>query len=133
MTAKLVVLDASVGVKWIKPETGSAEALALLEDHAAGRITLAVPDVFVYEVLDVTRRVHGLPNAASLWERLSVEGPLVVPTDAEAFAAMLAMARRLDCSLYDAAAPVIAERFGGTLVSADARAHSGFPGARILG
>lgn len=133
MSTELVVLDSSVGVKWIKSEAGSADALALLDDHADGRITLAVSDVFVFEVLDVTRRVHGLPQATALWERLSVEGPLVVPTTAEAFTEILEMSRRLDCSLYDAIAPVIAERFGGTLVSADARAHAGFPGARLIG
>lgn len=133
MTAELVVLDASVGVKWVKTENGSDEALALLGEHGSGRITLAVPDVFVFEVLDVTRRVRGMEAAAGLWDRLSADGPLVVPTDAAWFADMLSMARRLGCSTYDAAAPVLADRFGGTLVSADARAHAGFPGVRLIG
>lgn len=133
MTNELVVLDSSVGVKWIKDEPGTTEAIALLEDHARGRITLAVPDVFAYEVLDVTRRVHGRKAAESLWQRLANEGPLVVPLDAGSVPAVLAMARRLDCSLYDAAAPAVAERFGGTLVSADERAHARFPGVRLIG
>ncbi|MBA4370666.1 MAG: hypothetical protein C0418_03695 [Coriobacteriaceae bacterium] len=133
VSEELLVLDSSVGVKWVKPEEGSDEALALLLSHAAGEVTLAVADVFVYEVLDVTRRTYGRPRAVALWERLADQGPLVVPTDPDSFPDILEMSRRLDCSLYDAAAPALAARYGGTLVSADARAHAGFPGVRLIG
>jgi predicted nucleic acid-binding protein len=39
----------------------------------------------------------------------------------------------LGCSFYDALAPALAVLLGATLVSADARAHSRFPGVRLIG
>ncbi|TLM76775.1 MAG: type II toxin-antitoxin system VapC family toxin, partial [Actinobacteria bacterium] len=40
MTGDLLVLDASVGVKWIKSEAGSADARELADAHSRGAITL---------------------------------------------------------------------------------------------
>ncbi len=56
MSSRLIVLDASVGVKWFTPKSGRDEALALLHRAAAGEVTLVVPDLFVYEVLRTVRR-----------------------------------------------------------------------------
>lgn len=133
MSGEILVLDASVGVKWVKEESASREAEALLTAHAAGEATLAVPDVFVYELLDVTRRLRGIESAAAVWQRLSIGGPFVVPTHAADFPAVLEMCTRLGCTTYDAAAPALAERLHAVLVSADAKAHGGFPGVRLIG
>jgi predicted nucleic acid-binding protein len=129
----LIVLDASVGVKWLKPEAGSARARDLLDEHRAGSITLAVSDVFVYEVLDVARRRYGHDDAEALWARLRECGPIVVPTGPELFPELLAASRQLDCSLYDAAAPALAHAFDARLASADAGAHGRFPDVELVG
>lgn len=128
-----VVLDASVGVKWLKDEEGSAEARELLRQHGAGEIALIVPDIFVFEVLDVARRLFGIGVAAELWERLKAERISVVPVDASSFDAVVTVAQRFACSAYDAAAVVLAEAIGAQLVSADARAHASIAGARLIG
>jgi predicted nucleic acid-binding protein len=128
-----VVLDASVGVKWLKDEDGSTEARELLLQHGAGQVALLVPDVFVFEVLDVARRRFGIELAAQLWERLKAERISVVPSDASSFDEVIAVAQRHACSTYDAAAIVLAEAVGAQLVSADARAHAGVAGVRLIG
>jgi predicted nucleic acid-binding protein len=130
---KAVVLDASVGVKWLKYESGSDEALELLRRHGEGEIVLVVPDVFVFEVLDVARRRFGMPIASQLWERLKAEQIAVVPFGGSSFEEVVAVAADLGCSTYDAAAVVVAQAMDARLVSADARAHSGVTGVRILG
>lgn len=130
---KPVVLDASVGVKWLKDEDGSADARELLRQHGSGEVALIVPDVFVFEVLDVARRRFGIEVASQLWKRLKAERISVVPSDASSFDEVIAVAQRLACSTYDAAAVVLAEATGAQLVSADARAHLGVAGVRLIG
>ena len=128
-----VVLDASVGVKWLRDEPGSIEARELLQLHGAGEIVLIVPDLFVFEVLDVARRRLGTPAASQLWKRLNALRISVVPVGSPSFDDVVAIAERLACSTYDAAAVVVAEAMGAELVSADVRAHSGVAGVRIIG
>jgi predicted nucleic acid-binding protein len=128
-----VVLDASVGVKWFKDEPGSAEALELLRIHGEGEIVIVVPDIFVFEVLDVARRRFGLPVVSRLWALLKAEQLSVVPLGASSFDEVVAVAARLGCSTYDAASVVVAEALGAQLVSADERAHEGVAGVRIIG
>lgn len=127
------MLDASVGVKWLRDEAGSAEARELLGQHGDGEIVLVVPALFVFEVLDVARRRYGLATAAALWERIKRERISIVPADSASFDEVVAMAGRLGCSTYDAAAAVVAEATGAELVSADARAHGSFAGVRLIG
>lgn len=47
------IIDASVAAKWLLPAAGepfAEEALALLEDHAEGRLRMVVPDLFWAEL-----------------------------------------------------------------------------------
>jgi len=133
VTAPLVVLDASVGVKWFKDEPGSDEASGLLRSHGRGELRLVVPVVFMHEVLDVARRRLGPETARALLARLDREALAVIDADTAFLDAALVTAARLGCSVYDAAAPTLAQLLGVQLVSADSRAHSTFPGVRLIG
>ena len=133
MTQRTIVLDASVGVKWLKREVGSDEALALLEDAAAGEVLIVVPAVFPHEVLDVARRRRGHSVAREFWAHIHELGVLVAGTDVDLIQATLATAEALECTVYDAAAPALAERLGCPLASADRRAHGRVAGVRLLG
>ena len=57
------VVDASVALKWILPEEGNIEALALLEDHAGQSQPIIVPDILFYEVTNVLAVVTKLPQS----------------------------------------------------------------------
>ena len=130
MTSVKIVLDASVGVKWFRDEAGSAEARELLRAHRVGELTMAVPGVFAFEVLDVARRRLGPDFALALWDEIEDADIAVVPSGLVEGA--LRWSRRLGCTLYDAAAPALAEALDAQLVSADRRAHGQFPGVRII-
>jgi len=133
VNAAVVVLDASVGVKWFREESGSPEAADLLRRHATREIRLAVPVVFLHEVLDIARRTVGVADARRVLDAVARDEILVIGADAEFLRRALDVCERLDCTVYDAAAPALAELLDAQLVSADRRAHGAFPGVRIIG
>ncbi|MDP2182834.1 MAG: PIN domain-containing protein [Actinomycetota bacterium] len=133
MSPEVLVLDASVGVKWLRREPGSDEARELLAQHAEGVVCVVVPVIFVHEVLDVTRRLYGVARACGLWERLEHDEITVVGLDSRLVRETLDMAEVLGCTFYDAAAPALATRVGAVLVSADRRAHGAVERVRLLG
>ncbi len=128
-----VVIDASVGVKWLRTEAGSDAALRLLERHVAGEIELVVPGIFVHEVLDVTRRLFGVGTAARQWAGWLDAGIRVAGFDERLVRDALRLCDELGCTVYDAMAPALAERLETLLYSADRRAHGELGYARILG
>jgi predicted nucleic acid-binding protein len=73
----------------------------------------------------------GLDFALALWDEMEDADIAVVPSGL--LDAALHWSRRLDCTLYDAAAPALAEALDAQLISADRRAHGEFPGVRIIG
>lgn len=132
MSQRFVVLDASVGVKWFRDEPGSDAARELLRQHAAGAVRLVVPSLFFYEVIDVARRHFGPDGARRIWQSLSADELVYSNPDAELLDRTVEVAATLGCTLYDAAAPALAEHLGCELVSADHKAHGRFPGAVII-
>ncbi len=132
MSVETLVLDASVGVKWFKNEPGTPDASAVLDGLRDGTVGIVVPAVFPHEVLDVARRIAGPDAARRVWEGMSAAGIVVAGLDARLVSATLALAVGLGITLYDAAAPALAERLGATLVSADRRAHASIAGVWLL-
>ena len=129
----VVVLDASVGVKWIKPEAGREAARALLVDHQEGGVRIVVSSLFLHEVVAVAVRHGGPDYGERTWESLELADLAVVGLDDTLARAALEQCRQLGCSFYDALAPAIAERLGAPLYSADERAHGGFAGVVLVG
>ena len=122
-----VVLDASVGVKWFKPERGQEAALDLMQRACDGEIVLVAPVHFAHELLSVIARHYGPGDVPAAWARLSSTGiTLLSLTDALVDEAV-AQCESLGCTFYDALAPACAVLLGATLASADVRAHGGFP------
>jgi len=133
VTREHVVLDASVGVKWIRRESGSDVALRLVERHVNGEITIVVPVIFVHEVLDVIRRRFGVETARTHWKDWREAGILVAGIDDALVGSALEISGDLGCTLYDAMAPALAQHIGAPLYSADRRAHGTLPYARLIG
>ena len=128
-----MAIDASVAVKWFRAEGGSDRAFALLESAAAGDVILAVPTHCMHEVLSVVRRDFGPSEIPGAWERMGMARLEVIPlTDAVVREAAV-QCERLNCTFYDSLAPAVAALLGATLVSADAKAHSGYPGVELIG
>jgi predicted nucleic acid-binding protein len=133
MGREALALDASVGVKWFRSEPGSDQALALLERQMRGEVVLVAPADFVTEVLSVVKRDFGPAEVFDAWQRIAGSVTVVVPLDDELVREAAAQCAVLGCAFYDSLAPAVAVRFDATLVSADERAHGGFPGVRIVG
>jgi predicted nucleic acid-binding protein len=130
---ELVVLDSSVGVKWVRRERGTEEARELLERHASGKVAIVVPVLFVHEVLDVTRRYRGVEKARALWGELRALDVRVAGIDDDLMHSALDLSGDLGCTLYDAMAPALAERLDAPLYSADRRAHGSLAYAEMVG
>jgi len=127
-----LVLDASVGVKWFKPEPGSEAALDLARSALSGDARLVAPIHFAHEVLSVVGRFYQPRDIPAAWERLTQLDLALVPLADEVVAEASRQCDALGCSFYDALAPACAVLLGATLASADRRAHGGFPGVVIV-
>lgn len=130
--AQLLVLDASVGVKWFKPEFGQAVALEMLRGAVADELTIAVPTHFVHEVLAFVRRYFSDEGIIPAWETLQDASLSVIPLTDEVVREAARQCALLGCSFYDALAPACAALLGATLVSANSRAHGSYPDVRLI-
>lgn len=127
------VIDASIGVKWLRRETGSAEARKLLERHVNGELELVADHLFLYEFLSVAQTARCAISPEQAYQTLlDTHIELVAPEPVVVHSA-IAQARTLGCSLYDAFAPGLAVLLGATLYSADAKAHGAFPDVVLVG
>lgn len=123
--SRLVVVDASVALKWVVTEPGSEEAAALLVEMAVGTPTFVAPEHMVGEVgnglrkrvaqgaLGVDEAVHALEAVASLGLRL------VGGTDR--WVRCLAAAMQWGLTTYDAVYVLLALDLDAELVTADTR------------
>ncbi len=128
-----VVLDASVAVKWLRAEQGSAEARELLRRHVLGELRIWMPEQCVAELLGVARRTAGPDVVAPMWQRVRRSRIAVVALHDELVERAAGVCSRTGCTFYDALAPGLAELLGVQLVSADRRAHGDWPGVSLLG
>ena len=119
-----LVVDASIAVKWILDEEGSAKARLIFEHAAAGRLTLLAPDILVPEVTNViwknaALRALASPERAQETLRVFLRGvPPLVPSSVLA-APALELAMRFRRSLYDCLYVALALSERCTLVTAD--------------
>ena len=119
----MVVLDASVILKWLVNEEGSEDALRFRDRHVKGEERIIVPSLLFYEVANVLRYREELPEEELLilFEILNdLELSAVNPSFSEFKEAML-YARVKQTSVYDAAYVVLAKNLGCELITADKR------------
>jgi predicted nucleic acid-binding protein len=127
------VLDASIGVKWFRPEQGSDAAREYLHGATRGSVRVAVPTHFVHEVLSaIERRDHVRSRVLEAWDVIVQSGVDVVPLGDEVVREAAIQCEALGCSFYDALAPAVAKLLHATLVSADLKAHRDYPGVELI-
>ena len=123
---ELLVLDSSVGVKWIKPEAGRDKAVELLRAHRDGSARLVVAAHFIHEVVAVAVRHDGVGLGRAAWRALRSAELVTIGLDERLAEAAFQQSELLGCTFYDALAPALACELGAALCSADARAHARF-------
>lgn len=120
---RFVVVDSSVAFKWFcSNEEGSvAEAIALFEDHIAGRITLAAPAHLPAEVLNALGSRRGMSEEQLMIAAEGLaEAELVYPAwDSALLTAAAVMARAHRLTVNDALFPALAAQLECELVTAD--------------
>ena len=136
----MMVVDASVAVKWFLPEPGADEAQQLLQ----GPEKLAGPALIRLEVFAAfTRKVRlqELPveearAACDLWSRALATGALTLVPDARHLPRAIELAFEIRHPLQDCLYLAVAEYNQATLVTADPkfaeRASHGYAGVRLL-
>ncbi len=118
-----VVVDASLGVKWVVPEAGSAEARALRDRWRDERVRVLAPDLVLVEVANALwKKVERglIPPESPVMRRppeawLSLE--LVRTGDLLADALGVAVSHHL--TVYDAVYVALARRLRAPLYTAD--------------
>ncbi len=137
-SAKPLVMDASVGVRFVHDEPASMEVSRLVHaSRRAGR-RLIVPPLFWLEVLNVLGRRYRLPPAVLLEALAELDAAGIETVDLDRPMLLLALdaVARHGLSAYDAAYLALAEAADAELLTADAalaaaagsRAHLVGPG-----
>lgn len=122
----MIVLDASVVLKWIfDDEDGGEQATRLKDSHVAGHEIVAVPDLLFYEIGNVLATKTRLTEAAIaeafslLWD-FSLER---FDLGLEEFQGGLFLSRKYKITLYDAAYVELSRRLKCTFVTADRKLY----------
>ena len=121
----IYVLDASVLLKWFIEEPESPCALTYRTRLLEGTISIACPDLALYEVGNVLRHKRGIPPQAltqAITDLLHLELDIFTPTETLLRqAGHLAHERRL--TFYDAVYLALAQELHATVVTADLKMY----------
>jgi predicted nucleic acid-binding protein len=118
----VIVLDASVALKWIfADEEGTEHAVRVRDDHISGKNEIAVPALFFYEIANVlaTKVRLSAEEALEAFELISAFEFNVHELDAAGYMEAMALAMKHKISVYDASYHVLANRLGCRFLTAD--------------
>jgi predicted nucleic acid-binding protein len=125
-----LVIDASVGVKWLVNETHTADALRL----QGGGFDLHVPGLFDVEIAAVLWKKHRRGEItredAERFAAAVGASPLTRHPDRDLVPAALAVAVETGRTVYDSVYLALADRLGCRLVTADERFRNALLGTR---
>lgn len=118
----MIVLDASVALKWIfRDEEGEDRAARYRDRHISGEEVIAVPELFFYEIGNVLAIKTSLDSktaskAFSLLWNFDLE---VFSLGGEEFLGSLALSRKFQITLYDASYIELAKKLECDFVTFD--------------
>ena len=127
-----VVVDASVGVKWLVPESHSFEASMLMSPE----VRRHVPSLFYTEVSQAiwkkvhTRREMTAEEGREIFPRLRQLPLIIHPVDV-LFELSFEIALRTGRTVYDSVYLALAESEGWKFVTADERLYDGLKGGEF--
>jgi predicted nucleic acid-binding protein len=130
--SRILVPDASVGIKWYVPEP-DAEAAARLFDP---RFALHVPAYFFTEAASVLQRKAAVDRTLSEAEALNIHRllrtvPLTIHATDELLDDAFRHAIRYRRPVYDSFSLVLAAALGGQVVTSDGRLYRGVQGGPL--
>ncbi len=116
-----VVADASVIVKWFIEEQDSDKALILRDRHISREITISLPGLAPYEILNALKwsRVYDEGELKQIGGSLNKYGFKTYPLIGELKRKTIEIAMRFDTTIYDASYVALASHLDTTLYTAD--------------
>ena len=122
----MLVIDASVVIKWFIEEKDSAKALLLKDNHINGKTILIAPDLLIYEVANVllfSKIFTPLEIKGCLQDLYELEIDLINPSiDFVLSAIELAFNKQI--SIYDASYLALAKELDIKLITADKKLYT---------
>lgn len=122
----MIVVDASVAVRWfVAEEAGREAAMEVLDQIHRSPESFAVPDLFYVEMLNVLSRLTSTTSELQRYVAALFDlGFVQVRVGAKLLHRAAAIALESKLSGYDALYVAVAESLSGTWITGDVRAHN---------
>jgi predicted nucleic acid-binding protein len=121
-----MIVDASVLLRAFFPDEAQGKAQAVVRDHVVGRIQLKAPGLLSYELSNGLRQAERRKRISTekIEEIMAAIKGLQIELFMLEMGDMLPLARRFDCSAYDAAYLMLAERSDEKMITGDERLYN---------
>lgn len=125
-----MIVDASVLLHAFLPDEVQPNALAVVREHASGRLHLKAPALLPYELSNAVWQAErrGRITRSQADRIIQSFGNLDIEIIPQPWGEMLPLARQYDRSVYDAAYLSLAERLGEPLITGDERLYNAVKG-----
>lgn len=135
----MIVVDASVVIKWVVDENDEAtrRAIKLRERYLSGEENIICPDLLLYEIGNIFAYKTQLPSIAvtKAWQSFVLLAIPTVSATTELITDCLKFSQKYKITVYDAAYVALAELKKCSLVTADKKLVNrvNLPFVRLLG
>ena len=128
----MIVIDASIAIKWFVEEEGREDALAILDRVKRTPKDFAVPELFYIEMMSVmTRLVSGQKARETIIDDLYDLGFMQLRVGAKLLKVASHLSTTSGISGYDALYAACAKSLKGRWLTADRKAHNKIAALRI--
>lgn len=126
---ELVVIDASVLIKWFVNEIKSDSAIEIRDKYIKGEISLIAPNLILYEVLNALKyiKLHNQREMVEIFETIINYGIVFHDIEVEMAKEAIAIAKGSELSLYDSTYVALAKIKHGELITADEKLVKNIP------
>ncbi|MCK4596009.1 type II toxin-antitoxin system VapC family toxin [candidate division WOR-3 bacterium] len=127
------VLDASVVLKWFLKEGDSEEAIKLKNEIVMGTLSVAIPDLILYELSNALRYKKGYTSEIvieAIDAILDLNADIIVPTKSLIEEA-IKIAYSKGISIYDASHIALAKSLGYSFITADVKLYNAIKNMHI--
>lgn len=128
-----MVVDASIVVKWFLEEPYSGEALELRDDYIRGRLSIAVPSLLFYEVLNAVKHsgVYSEEEVEEVGRAIDKYGFDLYELRGKYKLEAVKVAVEEDVTVYDASYVALAKHLKTVFYTADEELVRKFPGIAL--